>query len=63
MPLTYTNRKGMTYTLYRKTGVDGKPRYLFARNAVGEPLDAMPPGLRVSESPNGIVSVARDGRR
>lgn len=60
MPLTYTNRKGTTYTLYRQTAVDGKPRYLFARNPVGEPLAAMPPGFRVSESPNGVVSVARD---
>jgi hypothetical protein len=30
MPFTYTNRKGITYTLYRKTGVDGKQRHVFA---------------------------------
>ena len=62
MPFTYTNRKGTTYTLYRKTGIDGKTRYVFGRDEIadGEPVDKMPPGFRVSESPNGIVSVARD---
>ncbi len=60
MPFTYTNRKGITYTLYRKTGVDGKSRHVFGRNVAGEPVDVMPPGFRVSESPNGVVSVARD---
>lgn len=60
MPLTYTNRKGVTYTLYRKIGKNGKPHYVFGRRSVGEPVDEMPSGFRVSESPNGIVSVARD---
>jgi hypothetical protein len=60
MPFTHTNRKGVTYTLYRKIGKDGKPRYVFGRNVVGEPVDELPPGFRVSESPNGVVSVARD---
>jgi hypothetical protein len=27
---------------------------------VGEPVDEMPAGFRASESPNGVVSVARD---
>ncbi|MGH2615611.1 MAG: plasmid pRiA4b ORF-3 family protein [Thermomicrobiales bacterium] len=60
MPFTYTNRKGITHTLYRKIGADGKLRYVFGRNVVGEPVDELPQGYRVSESPNGIVSVARD---
>lgn len=60
MPVTYTNRKGVAYTLYRKTGIDGKERHVFARDPVGAPVDEMPAGFRVSESPNGVVSVARD---
>ena len=60
MPFTYTNRKGVAYTLYRKPGINGKERHVFARNPVGEPVAEMPAGFRVSESPNGVVSVARD---
>jgi hypothetical protein len=60
MPVTYTNRKGVTYTLYRKIGVDGKPHHVFGRRPVGEPVDSLPPGFRISESPNGRVSLARD---
>jgi hypothetical protein len=60
MPVTYTNRKGIIYTLYRTIGADGKPYYVFGRRPVGEPVDELPPGFRISESPNGRVSLAKD---
>src|SRR5947207_1438331 len=31
MPVSYTNRKGVTYTLYRGQTKTGKPRYYFGR--------------------------------
>ncbi len=31
MPITYTNRKGVTYTLCRGETKTGKPRYYFSR--------------------------------
>ena len=60
MPIDYTNRKGVTYTLCRTSTKTGKPRYVFAREAKGEPLDEIPEGWRISESVNGIVSLVRD---
>jgi len=60
MPITYTNRKGVTYHLCRGITKTGKPRYYFAREPKGEPLEEIPEGFRISESVNGIVSLARD---
>ena len=60
MPIDYTNRKGVTYTLCRTSTKTGKPRYVFAREAKGEPLDEIPEGWRISESVNGIVSLVKD---
>jgi hypothetical protein len=59
MPVTYTNRKGVTYTLYRSSTKTGKPRYVFAREPKGEPVEAIPDGYEITESVNGIVSLAR----
>jgi hypothetical protein len=60
MPVTYTNRKGVTYTLYRVLTTAGETRYVVARRSKGEPVDALPSGFRFNESPNGIVSLVRD---
>jgi len=60
MPITYTNRKGVTYTLCRGTTKTGKPRYYFAREPKGEPVEEIPTGWRISESVNGIVSLVKD---
>ena len=60
MPITYTNRKGVTYCLCRGITKTGKPRYYFAREPKGEPLEEIPEGFRISESVNGIVSLVRD---
>jgi hypothetical protein len=60
MPVTYTNRKEMTYFLCKGTTKTGKPRYFFAREPKGETVDAIPEGYRVEESVNGIVSLVKD---
>jgi len=61
MPVNYTNRKGVTYTLYRGQSRTGKPRYYFGRpgQGQGEPVTELPPGFTISESVNGVVSLAK----
>jgi hypothetical protein len=56
----YTNRKGITYTLFKVRTSAGDDRYVMARQSKGVPVDEVPPGFRISESPNGVVSLARD---
>jgi hypothetical protein len=62
MPISYTNRKGLTYTLYRGQTRTGKPRYYFGRagQSQGEPVTELPPGFTISESVNGVVSLVKD---
>jgi len=62
MPINYTNRKGQTYTLYRGQTRSGKPRYYFGREGQGqgELVTEIPPGYSISESVNGVVSLAKD---
>jgi hypothetical protein len=60
MPITYTNRKGITYYLCQSTTKTGKPRYAFAREQKGAPVEQLPEGFRVSESANGRVILERD---
>ncbi len=62
MPVSYTNRKGVTYTLYRGQTRTGKPRYYFGRSGQGqgEPVTEFPPDFTISESVNGAVSLAKD---
>src|SRR6266550_6857726 len=62
MPVSYTNRKGLTYTLYRGQTKTGKPRYYFGRpgQGQGEPVTELPPGFTISESVNGVISLAKD---
>ncbi len=60
MPITYTNRKGITYYLCQGVTKTGKPRYYFAREPKGEPVEQVPEGFKISESVNGIVSLVRD---
>ena len=62
MPVSYTNRKGHTYTLYQGQTKTGKPRYYFARSnqSQGEPVTELPPGFTISESINGVVSLAKE---
>ncbi len=62
MPVSYTNRKGVTYTLYRGQTKTGKPRYYFGRLEQGqsEPVTELPLGYTISESVNGVVSLVKD---
>jgi len=60
MPITYTNRKGVTYTLCQLTTKRGKPRYVFAREPKGELVAQIPDGWTISESVNGVVSLVKD---
>ena len=59
MSITYTNRKGVTYHLCRGVTKTGKPRYYFAREPKGEPVDEIPPGFQIGESVNGVVSLEK----
>jgi len=59
MPITHTNRQGITYTLCRGTTKTGKPRYYFAREPQGQPVEQLPEGYDIRESVNGVVSLAK----
>ena len=60
MPVTHTNRKGITYTLCQGVTRTGKPRYTFARDPQGKRvLEAVPAGWEISESVNGLVSLVK----
>ena len=63
MPITYTNRKDVTYYLRRGQTKTGKPRYFFSRKDQGDLVDELPAGFEIRESPNGIVSLAREKPR
>jgi hypothetical protein len=60
MPVTYTNRKGFTYYLCKSVTKTGKPRYYFAREPKGEPVEEIPEGFKIGESVNGLVFLKRD---
>jgi len=60
MPVTYTSRKGLTYTLCQGTTKTGKPHYYFAREPKAQVLDQVPDGYVINESVNGIVSLVKD---
>jgi hypothetical protein len=62
MSVTYASRKGLTYYLCRGLTKTGKPRYCFAREIKDEPVAEIPPGYTISESVNGVVSLAKDRR-
>ncbi|HEX7599974.1 MAG TPA: hypothetical protein VF316_00135 [Polyangiaceae bacterium] len=57
--VTHVNRMGDTYFLHEGKTKTGKPRYFFAKSVRDGALAEMPPGLEVSESINGVVSVRR----
>ena len=59
MPVTYTNRKGVTYYLCQGVTKTGKPRYYFAREPQGTPVEQIPEGYAISESVNAVVSLVK----
>ncbi len=62
MPVTYTNRKGVTFYLCRGATKTGKTRYYFARQPKGEPVEEIPKGYVIRESANGVISLAKAQR-
>ena len=60
MPVTYTNRKGVTYTLYRGRRRPARPATSSAARPTGDPVAALPPGFAIRESPNGVVSLVKE---
>jgi len=59
MTVTYTNRKGFTYFLNQGVTKTGKPRYYFAREQKGEPVEEIPAGYEIEESVNASVSLVK----
>lgn len=60
MPVTYTNRKGVTFTLTQTVTKNGKTRYNFAREPKqGQPVETVPEGWEIRESVNGIVTLGK----
>jgi hypothetical protein len=51
MGLQYENRRGQTYHLQQGKTPTGKPKYYMGRKLTGTPLDALPDGLEIYESP------------
>ena len=60
MTITYTNRKGRTYYLCQGVTKAGKPRYYFATEVKGDRVERIPEGYVISESVNGVVSLAKE---
>jgi hypothetical protein len=54
MPITYTNRKDVTYYLHRGQTKSGKPRYFFSRKDQGDLVDELPAGFEIRESPKDV---------
>ena len=59
MSVTYTNRKGFTYFLNKGVTKTGKPRYYFAREQKGQPVEEIPAGYEIEESVNAVVSLVK----
>ena len=59
MAMEYVNRKGDTYYLQQGKTKTGKPRYYFGRKLKAAPLDALPEGYEVYESPQSGQVYAR----
>lgn len=59
MPVTHTNRKGVTYYLHQGTTKKGKTRYFFSKEPTGRTVEQVPDGYEITESVNGIVSLSK----
>jgi hypothetical protein len=59
VPITHTNAKGQTFSLYQGTTKTGKPRYYFAMQSEGTLATAIPAGYEIYENPNAQVFLRR----
>ena len=59
MPITHTNAKGQTFSLYQGTTKTGKPRHYFAMQSEGTLATAIPAGYEIYENPNAQVFLRR----
>lgn len=59
--LPYTSRKGCKYFLRKAVTKTGKTRYIFTRAPSKDAIREVPPGFRIVESVNGVVSLAKAG--
>ena len=59
MPVTHTNAKGQTFTLYQGTTKTGKPKYYFAMQSEGTLAKTVPAGYEIYENPNARVFLRR----
>jgi len=59
MPITHTNAKGQTFSLYQGTTKTGKPRYYLAMQSEGTLAQAIPAGYEIYENPNAQVFLRR----
>jgi hypothetical protein len=60
MPLTYTNRKGKTYTLCQRRTQTGNVRYFFSPDPEGKTVvDHIPTGYEIRENVNGQVTLSK----
>jgi hypothetical protein len=59
VPITHTNAKGQTFSLYQGTTKTGKPRYYFAMQSEGTLAKAIPAGYEIYENPNAQIFLRR----
>ncbi len=52
MPVTYTNRKAVTYYLCQGQTASGKPRYYFTPRNEGDLVEQIPAGYTICENVN-----------
>ena len=63
MAYEHRNRRGDVYLLQSRRTRAGKPRYYFGRKLTGEPVEEVPAGYEVFESPErGQVHLRRERR-
>jgi hypothetical protein len=59
VPITHTNAKGQTFSLYQGATKTGKPKYYFAMQSEGRLAEAVPAGYEIYENPNAQVFLRR----
>jgi hypothetical protein len=59
VPITHTNAKGQTFSLYQGTTKTGKPKYYFALQSEATLAKAIPAGYEIYENPNAQVFLRR----